>query len=71
MIALLDANVIVRFLIGDPDEKFRGVFGFFQHIEQGKIKVEVKLIVLFQTIFVLKNYYKVPKDRISAAIAGL
>jgi predicted nucleic-acid-binding protein len=71
MITLLDTNVIVRFLIADPDEKFRGVFGFFENIEQGKIKLEVKLIVLFQTIFVLKSYYKVPKDQISAAIAGL
>ena len=71
MISLLDTNVIVRFLTGNTDEKFRGVYDFFQDIEQGKISVELKLIVLFQTIFVLKSYYKVPKGKIVKAMKGL
>jgi predicted nucleic acid-binding protein len=68
---MLDTNVIVRFLIGDKNEKFKGVFNFFKSIEQNKIAVELKLIVLFQTIFVLKSYYKVPKDRTIDAIVRL
>ena len=68
---MLDTNVIVRFLIGDKNEKFKGVFNFFKSIEQNKIAVELKLIVLFQTIFVLKSYYKVPKDRMIDAIVRL
>ena len=71
MISLLDTNVIVRFLTGNTDEKFRGVYDYFQDIEQGKISVELKLIVLFQTIFVLKSYYKVPKGKIVKAMKGL
>ena len=71
MISLLDTNVIVRFLTGDTDEKFRGVYDFFQDIEQGKISVELTLIVLFQTIFVLKSYYRVPKGKIVKAMKGL
>jgi predicted nucleic acid-binding protein len=71
MIAILDTNVIVRFLTGDKNKKFEGVFDFFKSIEQGKIVVELKLIVLFQTIFVLKSYYQVPKDRIINATGGL
>ena len=71
MISLLDTNVIVRFLTGNTDEKFKGVYDFFQDIEQGKISVELKLIVLFQTIFVLKSYYKVPKGKIVKAMKGL
>ena len=71
MNSILDTNVIVRFLIGDKNEKFEGVFNFFKSIEKGKIGVELKLIVLFQTIFVLKSYYKVPKDRIANAMIGL
>ena len=68
---MLDTNVIVRFLIGDKNEKFKGVFNFFKSIEQNKIAVELKLIVLFQTIFVLKSHYKVPKDRMIDAIVRL
>lgn len=71
MISLLDTNVIVRFLTGNTDDKFKGIYDFFQDIEQGKISVELKLIVLFQTIFVLKSYYKVPKDKIVKAMKGL
>ena len=71
MNSMLDTNVIIRFLIGEKKEKFEGVFDFFKSIEQGKIDVELKLIVLFQTIFVLKSYYKVPKDRIINTTMGL
>ena len=71
MISLLDTNVIVRFLTGGTDDKFKGIYDFFQDIEQGKISVELKLIVLFQTIFVLKSYYKVPKDKIIKVMKGL
>ena len=71
MTSLLDTNVIVRFFTGNTDEKFRGVYDFFQGIEQGKISVELKLIVLFQTIFVLKSHYKVPKGKIVGAMKGL
>ena len=71
MNALLDTNVIVRFLIGDKNFKFKGVYQFFKDVEQGKIITELKLIVLFQTIFVLKSYYNVPKDHIVNATSGL
>jgi len=71
MISLLDTNVIVRFLTGNTDKRFKGVYDFFQDIEQGKISVELKLIVLFQTIFVLKSFYKVPKAQIVKAMKGL
>ncbi len=71
MIPLLDTNVILRFLTGNPDDKYKGVFGFFQDIELGKVNVELKPIVLFQTIFVLKRFYKVPKDQITEIIRKL
>lgn len=71
MISLLDTNVIVRFLAGNKDEKYKGVFIFFQDIEKGKTTVELKLIVLFQTIFVLKSFYKVPKGQIVKAMLAL
>ncbi len=71
MIALLDTNVLVRFLTIDKNKKFKGVFQFFHDIEKGKVVAELKLIVLFQTIFVLKSYYKVPKNEIAEAIQDI
>ena len=71
MIVLLDTNVIVRFLVSDKSSKYKNLYSFFESLEHGKIKVELKLIVLFQVIFVLKSFYKVPKDQIANGIADL
>ena len=64
MIALLDTNVIVRFLMGDEDVKYQNLNFFFDSLEKGEKQIELKLIVLFQVIFVLKSFYKVPKEKI-------
>ena len=61
MISLLDTNVIIRFLLSDKTPKYKFLFGFFKSLEQGELQVELKLIVLFQVVFVLKSYYKIPK----------
>ena len=61
MISLLDTNVIIRFLLSDKTPKYKFLFSFFQSLEHGELRVELKLIVLFQVVFVLKSYYKIPK----------
>ena len=71
MIALFDTNVILRFLTSDKNKKYRKLYKFFESLEQGAIRVELKLIVLFQVIFVLKSYYKIPKKRIVDTIVDI
>ncbi len=71
MIALLDTNVIIRFLTSDKGPKYRPLYSFFKSLEQGKMRVELKLIVLFQAIFVLKSFYKVPKEQIAKGMMDL
>ena len=71
MIALLDTNVIVRFLVSDKSPKYKNLFSFFESLEYGKMHVELKLIVLFQVLFVLKSFYKVPKDQVANGITDL
>ena len=71
MIALLDTNVIIRFLVSDKAPKYKKLYSFFESLELGKMRVELKLIVLFQVIFVLKSFYKVPKEEISSGITDL
>jgi len=61
MISLLDTNVLVRFLLSDKTPKYKFLFDFFESLEQGKLQVELKLIVLFQVVFVLKSFYEIPK----------
>jgi predicted nucleic-acid-binding protein len=71
MIALLDTNVLVRFLTCDKSKRYRSLYIFFESLEYGKMQVELKLIVLFQVCFVLKSFYKVPKTDIVTGIMNL
>lgn len=71
MIALLDTNVLVRFLTADPETKYMNLLYFFKEMENGEIRVELKLIVLFQTLFVLQSFYKVPKGSIAESLLEL
>jgi len=71
MIALLDTNVIVRFLVSDKSPKYQNLYSFFEALENGSVRVELKLIVLFQLIFVLKSFYKVPKEEITNGVTDL
>jgi len=70
MMALLDTNVLIRFLTYDKTQKFRGVYTLFESLEQGDLRVELKLIVLFQVVFVLKSFYTVPREDIAAGMLG-
>ena len=71
MISLVDTNVLLRFLTSDESEKHKGMYEFFDSLERGEIRVELKLIVLFQVIFVLKSFYKVPKEEITNGMIDL
>ena len=71
MIALLDTNVLIRFLTSDKIQKFRGVYTLFESLERGDLRVELKLIVLFQVIFVLKSFYSVPIEEIATGILSI
>jgi len=68
MTVLLDTNILIRFLTSDKTQKFQGVYALFESLEQGDLQVELKLIVLFQVIFVLKSFYSVPREDIATGM---
>ena len=71
MIVLLDTNVIIRFLTQDRSTKYKTLYSFFETLEQGSRRVELKLIVFFQVISVLKSYYQISKEEIANAMSYL
>jgi predicted nucleic-acid-binding protein len=71
MIALLDTNVLIRFLTSDKTQKFRGVYTLFESLERGDLRVELKLIVLFQVVFVLKSFNSVPVEDIASGMLDI
>jgi predicted nucleic-acid-binding protein len=71
MMALLDTNVLIRFFTSDKKKKFQGVYTLFESLEHGDLRVELKLIVLFQVVFVLKSFYSVPREDIAIGVLGI
>ena len=71
MIALLDTNVIIRFLTSDKTQMFREVYTLFESLERGVLRVDLKLIVLFQVVFVLKSFYSVPIEDIASGMLDI
>ena len=61
MVYLLDANVIIRFLVGDHQEHLAKSIAIFKEIEKAKIQVEILDGVLMEVFFVLTKFYKLPK----------
>jgi predicted nucleic acid-binding protein len=71
---LLDTNVIVRYLVEDPERvpvPFRGVFTFFPKVESGEVTVELPELVLFEAFYVLTRLYHVPQREAARTLAAV
>ncbi len=64
MVYLLDANVIIRFLVGDHQEHLAKSITIFKDIESAKLQVEILDSVLMEAFFVLTKFYKLPKNEV-------
>lgn len=71
MMSCLDTNVLVRFLTAAKSDKYRNLYPFFKSLETGTKQVELKQIVLFQTIFVLTSYYDIPRTLVADRMLAL
>ena len=71
---IIDTNVIIRYLVEDPesiDKKFKGVYNFFKKLETGEVKAYIPDLIIFQCYFVLTSYYQVPVDQVSDKLEKL
>jgi predicted nucleic acid-binding protein len=62
--ALIDANIIVRFLVGDDEKLYEKSAKVFESIEKGKQKAIVCEAVLMEVYFVMMKFYKLPKAEV-------
>jgi len=65
----LDANIIVRFLTRDDEQKAEDVKQLFLLLEAGKISAETDAIVVAEIIWVLSSFYKLDRSTISEYIS--
>ena len=61
MVALIDTNTIVRFLVGDHEDYLIESTKIFESIESRKIEVEILDTVIMEVLFVMIKYYKLSK----------
>lgn len=55
--AYVDANVILRFLTGDPPDMADRAAALFGVVERGELRLIVDTIVLAEVVWVLQSFY--------------
>ncbi len=64
MAALIDTNVIIRFLVGDHEAHLAESIQILEKIEAGELEVEILSTVLMEALFVMTKFYKLPKQSV-------
>jgi predicted nucleic acid-binding protein len=60
----LDTNILLRYFTRDDEAKAQKALALLQRIERGEERVETSLPVIFETVFTLQRYYRMPLPRI-------
>ncbi len=64
MRAYVDANVILRFITGDPPEMAREAKALFEAADRGEITLALDEIIVVEVVWVLHSFYKIEKNKI-------
>jgi predicted nucleic-acid-binding protein len=68
---LLDTNVLLRFITGEPANQADEVAALFRAADMGKLRLSVLPMVLAEAVFVLTSFYKHPRAKVADALAHL
>ena len=68
---LIDANVVLRYLLQDDDTLFKKAFALLERVKSGEEAVVIPESVLAECIYVLLKVYKVDRLIISENLRGL
>lgn len=66
--AVLDTNVILRFLLADEPSLYAQSREIMDRVESGELVAQVSDAVLAECIYVLRDFYGVPKERYAAEL---
>lgn len=67
-VRFLDTNILLRYLTRDDDKKAQRAFDLLIRVEQGEEKVVTSSLVIFETVFTLQSFYKLPRQEIKALV---
>lgn len=69
--ALLDANVIIRYLLGDDEKKRAECASLFRAAKENRLSLILPPIVVYEVVWVLERTYKIDRKKISEVIKAL
>mgnify|MGYP000992927791 CR=1 FL=1 len=68
---LLDTNILLRFITGEPANQARETAALVAAAEAGKVRLAVLPMVLAEAVFVLTGFYGHPRPRVAEVLAHL
>ena len=66
----IDTNLFIRYFTRDDEEKAQKVLALLKRVEEDRERVITSPLVIFETIFTLESFCKVPKKRDKRAYAS-
>ncbi len=68
---LIDANVVLRYLVQDDDALFKKASALLERVKVGEEAVVIPESVVAECVYVLLKVYKIDRQIISEKLAGL
>jgi len=67
----IDTNLFLRYFTRDDEEKADDVLKLLKKVERNEEKVTTSPLVIFELVFTLESYYKVPRKEIKKLLQPL
>ena len=67
----IDTNLFIRYFTRDDERKAEEVLKLLKRVERNEEKVITSPLVVFETVFTLESYYKVPRDEIKKLLQSI
>jgi len=67
----VDANVVLRFLTGQPEEMAETSRRIMEQADQGAFRLFLSLLIIAEIYWVLHSYYEFSRDRIREVLSKL
>ena len=65
---ILDANVLVRFLVQDVPQQAKAAKKLVEQAESGALLLVVDPMIIAETVYVLTSFYKKPRETVADAL---
>jgi predicted nucleic acid-binding protein len=67
----VDANVLLRFLTGEPPELAERALRLIQRAEKGEVNLKLSPIVVAEIVWVLSSFYRYSRTQIAEVLLPL